>query len=114
MDVAGGSVATQAFGMARALIADPYLPNKAREGHTTDIRTCIACTQNCVGHIFVGMGMGCIYNPITGREGEWAVLSPATERRKVVVVGGGSAGMEAARIATKSSCSSAERTSAAK
>ena len=74
-------------GMARALIADPHLPNKAREGRTGDIRTCIACTQSCVGHIYVGMGVGCIYNPVTGREGEWAVLPPAAKRRKVVVVG---------------------------
>ena len=88
-------------GMARALIADPHLPNKAREGRTGDIRTCIACTQSCVGHIYVGMGVGCIYNPVTGREGEWAVLPPAVERRKVVVVGGGPAGMEAARIAAE-------------
>ena len=88
-------------GMARALIADPHLPNKAREGRTGDIRTCIACTQSCVGHVYVGMGVGCIYNPVTGREGEWAVLPPATERCKVVVAGGGPAGMEAARIAAE-------------
>ena len=88
-------------GMARALIADPHLPNKAREGRTSDIRTCIACTQSCVGHIYVGMGVGCIYNPVTGREGEWAVLPPAAERRKVVIAGGGPAGMEAARIAAE-------------
>ena len=88
-------------GMARALIADPHLPNKAREGRTGDIRTCIACTQSCVGHVYVGMGVGCIYNPVTGREGEWAVLPPAAERRKVVVIGGGPAGMEAARIAAE-------------
>ena len=46
-------------GMARALIADPHLPNKAREGRTADIRTCIACTQSCVGHIYMGLGVGC-------------------------------------------------------
>ena len=88
-------------GMARALIADPHLPNKAREGRTADIRTCIACTQSCVGHIYVGLGVGCIYNPVTGREGEWAVLPPAAERRRVVVAGGGPAGLEAARIAAE-------------
>ena len=88
-------------GMARALIADPHLPNKAREGRTSDIRTCIACTQSCVGHIYVGMGVGCIYNPVTGREGEWAVLPSAEKPRKVVIVGGGPAGMEAARIAAE-------------
>ena len=87
--------------MVRALIADPHFPNKAREGRTDDIRTCIACTQSCVGHIYLGLGVGCIYNPVTGREGEWADLPPAEAPRKVVVVGGGPAGLEAARVAAE-------------
>ena len=74
-------------GMARPLIADPHFPNKAREGRVEDIRTCIACTQSCVGRMYLGLGVGCIYNPVTGREGEWAELPPATEPRKIVVVG---------------------------
>ncbi len=86
------------IGMARALIADPHLPNKIKEGRVDEIRTCIACTQSCVGHIYLGMGVGCIYNPVTGREGKWGELSPASQKQKVVVVGGGPAGMEAARI----------------
>ena len=89
------------IGMARTLIADPHFPNKAREGRTEDIRTCIACTQSCVGHIYLGMGVGCIYNPVTGREAEWANLEPAESPKKVVVIGGGPAGMEAARIAAE-------------
>ena len=88
-------------GMARTLIADPHFPNKAREGRAEDIRTCIACTQSCVGHFYLGLGVGCIYNPVTGREGEWAELPPTTESRKVIVVGGGPAGMEAARTAAE-------------
>lgn len=88
-------------GMARPLIADPHFPKKAREGRIEDIRTCIACTQSCVGRMYLGLGVGCIYNPVTGREGEWAEPPPATEPRKIVVVGGGPAGMEAARIAAE-------------
>jgi len=88
-------------GMVRPLIADPHLPNKARAGRVEDIRTCIACTQSCVGHIYLGMGVGCIYNPVTGREAQWADMVPATAPRNVVVVGGGPAGMETARVAAE-------------
>ena len=88
-------------GMVRALIADPHFPNKAREGRTQDIRSCIACTQSCVGHIYLGLGVGCIYNPVTGREAEWAELPAAKTSRRILVVGGGPAGMEAARVAAE-------------
>lgn len=87
------------IGMARTLIADPHFPNKAKSGKVDDIRQCIACTQSCVGHIHLGLGVGCIYNPVTGREAEWAELPPAKDVRHVLIVGGGPAGMEAARVA---------------
>lgn len=89
---------TDIVGLARTLIADPHFPNKAREGRIEDIRPCIACTQSCVGHIPLGLPVGCIYNPVTGREGEWAELEPSNAPKKVVIVGGGPAGMEAARV----------------
>ena len=87
------------IGMAKTLIADPHFPNKAKAGKIEDIRTCIACTQSCVGHVDVGLGIGCIYNPVVGREKEWAVLKPAMIQKKVVIIGAGPAGMEAARVA---------------
>jgi 2,4-dienoyl-CoA reductase-like NADH-dependent reductase (Old Yellow Enzyme family)/thioredoxin reductase len=87
------------IGMAKTLIADPHFPNKARAGKISDIRPCIACTQSCVGHVDVGIGIGCIYNPVTGREKEWATLEAAAVSKRVVIIGAGPAGMEAARVA---------------
>ncbi len=86
-------------GMAKTLIADPHFPNKARAGRTDDIRTCIACTQACVGHVNIGLGVGCIYNPVAGREAELSELPMATSTKTVLVIGGGPAGAEAARVA---------------
>ena len=87
--------------MVKALIADPHLPNKAREGRVDDIRYCIGCAQSCVGHVYMGLGVGCIYNPVTGREQAWSRLTPASRPKTVVVVGGGPAGLEAARVAAE-------------
>ena len=89
-------------GMVRELIADPHFPNKARAGRVEDIRTCIACNQSCIGRgATLGLPITCIYNPVTGHEKAWADMEPAAVKKKVVVVGGGPAGMEAARVAAE-------------
>ena len=88
-------------GMVRELIADPQFPNKARTGRVEDIRTCMACNQSCVGRYGLGLTITCIYNPVTGHEKIWADPGPAAVPKKVVVVGGGPAGMEAARVAAE-------------
>ena len=88
-------------GMVRELIADPHFPNKAREGRVDDIRTCLACNQSCAGRQVLELPITCIYNPVTGHEKQWADLGPAPVKKKVVVVGGGPAGMEAARVAAE-------------
>ena len=88
--------------MVRALICDPELPNKAREGRTDDIRHCIACNQGCIGRMGLGYRLGCIQNPAAGEEEALGIgtLTPAETPKKVVVVGAGPAGLEAARVAT--------------
>ncbi len=88
-------------GMVRELIADPHLPNKAREGRLDDIRTCVACMESCIGRLERGLAISCIYNPVSGREQEWSELEPAATPKRVWVVGGGPAGLEAARVAAE-------------
>ena len=88
-------------GMVRELIADPHLPNKVRAGLLDDTRTCIACNQSCHGRTAKGLSIGCIYNPVTGHERQWGQVRRVTRRKRVVVVGGGPAGMEAARVAAQ-------------
>jgi mycofactocin system FadH/OYE family oxidoreductase 2 len=87
--------------MVRALIADPELPNKAREGREEDIRQCIACNQGCIGRMGLGYTIGCMQTPAAGNERELGVgtLMPCDVPKKVVVVGAGPAGLEAARVA---------------
>ncbi|MBI4514317.1 MAG: FAD-dependent oxidoreductase [Deltaproteobacteria bacterium] len=87
-------------GMTRALIADPELPRKAREGRLAEIRACIGCNQNCIGRVMQSKSIGCIQNAAAGREREWGIgtLSAAPKRKRVTVIGGGPGGMECARI----------------
>ncbi|MBT3257325.1 MAG: mycofactocin system FadH/OYE family oxidoreductase 2 [Deltaproteobacteria bacterium] len=87
--------------MVRALIADPELPNKAMEGREDDIRQCIACNQGCIGRMGLGYTIGCMQSSASGNEKELGVgtLMPCETSKKVVVVGAGPAGLEAARVA---------------
>lgn len=82
-------------GMTRAMISDPEMPNKAREGRFDDIRACIACNQACIGHFHAGYGISCIQNPLTGREAKLPPPAPVPSRT-ILVAGGGPAGMKAA------------------
>ena len=88
-------------GMTRALISDPQMPQKAQRGQSEDIRACIACNQACIGHFHKGYPISCIQNPVSGRELRFGAIPRAKIRRKVMVVGGGPAGMKAAVIAAE-------------
>jgi mycofactocin system FadH/OYE family oxidoreductase 2 len=81
-------------GVVRGQIADPDFAAKARSGHGSDIRTCLSCNQECVGRMGLNRWLGCIENPRTGRES--VRLPPPRIRRRVLVVGGGPAGLQAA------------------
>ncbi|MGE5370633.1 MAG: FAD-dependent oxidoreductase [Solirubrobacterales bacterium] len=84
--------------MARPLMADPELPRKAREGRFSEIRKCIGCNQGCMDHVFEGKIIECLVNAEAGHECEIEV-KPAEKSKRVLVIGGGPAGMEAARVA---------------
>lgn len=86
-------------GLCRALIVDPEWAKKAEEGRSDEIRRCIACNQ-CWDWISGGEPIACATNAVAGREHHFGKLKRA-ERAKIVIVGGGPAGLEAARVAAK-------------
>jgi len=83
--------------MARKLLADPDLPNKINNNQLKDVRPCIYC-YTCISQIFLRKHVICAVNAETGFETERSI-APAETHRKITVVGGGPAGMEAARVA---------------
>ena len=85
--------------LVRAQIADPELASKAKDGRADDIRPCINCNQQCIGRRLRDYWISCLVNPTTGREAEWGEPTPAATPKNVLVIGGGPAGMEAARVA---------------
>lgn len=82
----------------RALIADPEWPRKAYEGKLDEICPCVSCNQGCNDRMYFQQDISCTVNPGAGREITFA-LTPAKKKKKVLVLGGGPAGLEAARIA---------------
>jgi 2,4-dienoyl-CoA reductase-like NADH-dependent reductase (Old Yellow Enzyme family) len=89
--------------IVRGQIADPHLANKAQEGRPDDIRGCLSCNQMCWGRRSRDYWISCVVNPSVGREAEWGGdrFLPADTRKSVLVIGGGPAGLEAARVAAE-------------
>lgn len=97
--VASGKV--DMVGMTRAHMADPYIVRKIREKREDEIRPCVGATY-CLDRIYAGGSAYCIHNPATGRELTMPhEISKAATRKKVVVVGAGPGGLEAARVAAE-------------
>ena len=84
--------------VGRALIADPEWPKKAQEGRPEAICPCISCNLGCSDRMYYQQDISCTVNPSVGRESTFPV-EPARKKKKVLILGGGPAGLEAARIA---------------
>lgn len=83
--------------IGRSLLADPDWPLKAKAGKLKEINHCVACNQGCISRLFAQQDVWCTVNPECGRENEFSL--PVKEKKKVAVVGGGPAGLSAARTA---------------
>ena len=89
--------------IVRGQIADPHLANKAMQNRVDEIRPCLSCNQMCWGRRYRDYWISCLVNPSAGREFELGgdTFTPAQTSRKILVVGGGPAGCEAARVAAE-------------
>ncbi len=90
--------AADMIGIGRGLIADPYIIRKIEAGQAARIRPCIRCNQLCTGNAFNGKAIGCAVNPEVAHEAD-RVLTRTDAPKRIVIVGAGPAGLEAARVA---------------
>jgi 2,4-dienoyl-CoA reductase-like NADH-dependent reductase (Old Yellow Enzyme family)/thioredoxin reductase len=86
--------------VGRGLIADPDWPKKAQEGRPEAIRPCISCNQGCSDRMYFQKDISCTVNAVVGREGTFP-MEPARKKKKVLILGGGPAGLQAALVAAK-------------
>ncbi|MBF8984024.1 FAD-dependent oxidoreductase [Lutibacter sp. B2] len=88
---------TDMIGLGRPLLADAFIPKKIKEGKLEKIRPCLSCQDGCIGRLAQGGALSCAVNPSTGREKEYSI-EPAKEIKNIMIIGGGVAGCEAARV----------------
>ncbi len=92
--------------MGRVLMADPDMPQKIKEGKTEEIRPCVGCGQACIERLLGGIKtvkndpISCLVNPVMGREKACAIY-PSSQRKRVLIIGGGPGGIQAALTADK-------------
>lgn len=96
IDNAIASGACDFVALGRSLLADPDWPRKVEQGRMAEVRPCVACNQGCISRLFAQRDVRCTVNPEVGRELEFVKLGGGAGRR-LVVIGGGPAGMAAAR-----------------
>lgn len=87
--------------MTRAMICDPEIANKTQADKVDEIRACIGCNQACIGHFQLGVPISCIQYPESGRELTFLPRPRVRDRRRVLVIGGGPAGLKAAAVAAE-------------
>ncbi len=98
--------AADLISMGRALMADPDLPKKVKSQKLEEIRPCVGCGQACIERLLGGIKkvendpISCVVNPVMGREKEW-MLHPASQHKRILVIGGGPGGMQAAIVAAQ-------------
>ena len=91
---------TDMIALGRPLLADSEIPNKIMSGKYDKVRPCLSCQEGCMGRLATYANISCAVNPACGREAEYG-MSPATKLKNVIIIGGGVAGMEAARVAAE-------------
>lgn len=101
-DLAAASIIdgrTDMVAIGRGLLADAHIPLKIRTGQSDRIRPCLGCHQGCMERLVTAKVLSCAVNPVAGRENTYS-LTPAMEKKKILIVGAGIAGMEFARVST--------------